>query len=47
MYTYTDPSRMYTTRSDASGAVVTHQQTINDTYDKMLKLAEVCICTCM
>jgi len=33
---------MYATRSDASSAVVSRQQTISDAYDKLLKLAEVC-----
>ena len=40
---YTDPSRMYTTRSDASSGVVSRQQGINDTYDMLLTLAKVCV----
>ena len=38
---YTDPSRMYATRSDASSGVVSRQQTINGSYDKLLTLAKV------
>lgn len=37
----TDPSRMYNTRSDASSAVVSRQQSISDTYDQLMKLAKV------
>ena len=40
---YTDPSRMYNTRNDASSAVVSRQQSIGDTYDQLMKLAKVCI----
>ena len=39
---YTDPSRMYNTRSDASSAVVSRQQSISDTYEQLMKLAKVC-----
>ena len=39
---YSDPSRMYTTRSDASSAVVSRQQSISDTYEQLMKLAKVC-----
>ena len=40
---------MYATRSDASSGVVSRQQAINDSYDKLLTLAKVraCVCTCM
>ena len=38
---YTDPSRMYNTRSDASSAVVSRQQSISDTYEQLMKLAKV------
>ena len=40
---------MYATRSDASSGVVSRQQAINDSYDKLLTLAKVgtCVCTCV
>ena len=41
MCEYTDPSRMYATRSDASSGVVGRQQTINGNYNKLLTLAKV------
>ena len=33
---------MYNTRSDASSAVVSRQQSISDTYEQLMKLAKVC-----
>lgn len=32
---------MYNTRSDASSAVVSRQQSISDTYEQLMKLAKV------
>jgi len=32
---------MFPSRGDASGAVVSRQQAINDSYDKLMKAAEV------
>ena len=35
------PSRIFPSRGDASGAVVSRQQVINESYDKLVKAAEV------